>query len=426
MFSSLKNRLKKAIGFAGDLEESPKDGVTVEEVVETTAGEEKIIVPVEEEKIEVKVEEKPEEKVADIIEEVQEIKERAIEEEFREIEPISQPKKKKFLKSLKKSMFKKKKAEEIVEPKPDEMFEQPHKIIEKPVEEKIGLLGKLKKGIVEKKLNENDIEPVIEELKRALLENDVALKVAEQICNRVKTDLIEKSVSRSKIQGMIKDSLRNAVVAVMQQQAIDIEKLIESKQEPFLILFFGFNGSGKTTTIAKFAKKYFKYKPVLAAADTFRAASIEQLEKHADNLGVETVKHKYGADSAAVVFDAVKHAKATGSKLVLADTAGRSHANVNLMDELKKNVRVNKPDMKILVLDSLTGNDIYNQSKMFDDAVGVDAIILTKTDVYAKGGAALSAAHTIGKPIIFIGTGQEYDKLESFDAERIADAVLGD
>ncbi|MBI2076519.1 MAG: signal recognition particle receptor subunit alpha [Candidatus Aenigmarchaeota archaeon] len=180
-----------------------------------------------------------------------------------------------------------------------------------------------------------------------------------------------------------------------------------------------------TTTIAKIASLYKKYRPVIAAGDTFRAASIEQLEEHVKRLGVDIVKHKYGADSAAVIFDAMKHAAAIGSKLVLADTAGRSHSNVNLMDELKKVVRVNKPDLKVLVLDSITGNDIVDQSKLFDEAVGVDAIILTKADVYEKGGAALSASHTIKKPILFLGTGQDYDDLIEFKPEEIVKNLMG-
>ena len=137
------------------------------------------------------------------------------------------------------------------------------------------------------------------------------------------------------------------------------------------------------------------------------------------------IKHKYGADSAAVIFDAVKHAQASGSKLVLADTAGRSHSNVNLMDELKKVIRVNKPDMTVLILDSLTGNDIYEQAGMFNKAVGVDAVILTKADVYEKGGAAISAAFTIRKPVLYLGTGQNYEDLEEFDPQEIVKGILG-
>jgi len=180
-----------------------------------------------------------------------------------------------------------------------------------------------------------------------------------------------------------------------------------------------------TTTLAKLAYKFKKFNPIFAAGDTFRAASIEQLEEHGRRLGVEVVKHRYGADSAAVIFDARKHAEAIGSKLVLADTAGRSHANTNLMEELGKVMRVNKPDLKVLVLDALTGNDIYDQANMFDKTVGIDAVILTKADVYEKGGAALSAAYALKKPILFLGVGQEHKDLQPFDAKKIVENLLG-
>lgn len=296
--------------------------------------------------------------------------------------------------------------------------------VEEKIEEKRSLLGGLAKKITEKKLGEAEIEDVMKELKNALLENDVALEAAENICGGVKKSLADKPVRRGRVEETIKDALRTAMLEALKQERISLEMEIEKSRKPYLILFCGFNGTGKTTTIAKLAKRLRKYSPVLAAGDTFRAASIEQLEEHAKRLGIRLVKHKYGSDSAAVVFDAFKHAEATGSRVVLADTAGRSHSNVNLMDELKKVARVNKPDMKILVLDSLTGNDVYEQSRLFNDAVGIDAIILTKADVYEKGGAALSASCTIKKPVLFLGTGQGYDDLKEFDAEEIVSGLL--
>jgi len=292
---------------------------------------------------------------------------------------------------------------------------------------KKGFFSRLIKKVKEKTLGEEEISKILKELQMALVENDVAYEVSEKICEDVKKVLVGKSVTRQKIEYLVKDALRYAMMDVMKQEKINLdEEIRKKKDEPYTIIFLGFNGTGKTTSLAKIANKYKEYTPVLAAADTFRAASIEQLEVHGRNLGLEVVKHNYGADSAAVIFDAKNHAKAIGSKLVLADTAGRSHSNVNLMDELKKICRVNKPDLKILVLDALTGNDIYDQSKLFDSAVGVDAIILTKVDVYEKGGAALSAAYTIKKPILFIATGQEYSDLEDFTPERIIENLLAD
>ncbi|MFH1630909.1 MAG: signal recognition particle-docking protein FtsY, partial [Candidatus Aenigmatarchaeota archaeon] len=228
-----------------------------------------------------------------------------------------------------------------------------------------------------------------------------------------------------KVEDIIKESLKKAILDILQQPEINIEHRIKEKNGPFLIMMIGFNGVGKTTTLAKVAHRLKHYKPILAAGDTFRAASIEQLEEHGRRLGLKVMKHQYGADPAAVIFDARKHAEATESKLVLADTAGRSHSNANLMDELKKIARVNKPDLKVLVLDSLTGNDIYDQAKLFNDAIGVDGIILAKADVYEKGGAALSAAYTIQKPILFMGVGQEYNDLKEFVPHEIVKALLG-
>src|SRR3989338_7515140 len=248
-------------------------------------------------------------------------------------------------------------------------------------------------------------------------ESRAAAQSLDKIIEETKPDF--ESQIQKKIEEL--EDLRDKVA----EEEIDIDERRRNKDGPFTIMMVGFNGTGKTTTLAKLAHRLKEYNPILAAADTFRAASIEQLEEHGKRLGLRVVKHTYGADSAAVIFDAKKHAAAAGSRLVLADTAGRSHSNVNLMDELKKVARVNNPDLKILVLDSVTGNDIYDQCNLFNEAVGVDAIILTKADVYEKGGAALSAAYTLKKPILYIGTGQNYDDLKEFKPEEIVKNLLG-
>ncbi|MBI2173292.1 MAG: signal recognition particle-docking protein FtsY [Candidatus Aenigmarchaeota archaeon] len=290
---------------------------------------------------------------------------------------------------------------------------------------KKSLFSGLIKKVSEKRLEEKDVDKVARELHLTLLENDVSMETADRISEDLKKELVGKNVPRGKMEDAIKDALRNSMLDVLRQEKPDINKLIKEKRgEPFVIVFLGFNGTGKTTNLSKLASMMKEHRPVLAAADTFRAASIEQLEEHGRRLGMKVVKHTYGSDSAAVIFDAKKHAAASGSRLVLADTAGRSHANVNLMDELKKICRVNKPDMKILVLDSLTGNDIYDQVNLFNDAVGIDGIILSKADVYDKGGAALSAAHTSKKPILYLGTGQNYEDLKEFDPEEIINSLL--
>jgi fused signal recognition particle receptor len=163
---------------------------------------------------------------------------------------------------------------------------------------------------------------------------------------------------------------------------------------------------------------------VLACADTYRAGSIEQLEEHARRLGVRIVKHTYGSDAAAVGFDAINHAKAHGINVVLIDTAGRIQTDRNLMAELGKVKRVIKPDLTVLTVDSLTGNDAVMQAEEFHKSVGIDATILTKTDADIKGGSALSVTYVTKKPVLFIGTGQRYEDLEEFKPERFTDMIL--
>lgn len=321
------------------------------------------------------------------------------------------------------------KVEEVIsqapeEPEEEEIFSiQPEKE-EKP---KKGLLAKLKKKITEKIIKEEDIKDVIWDLQVALIESDVAVEVAEKICNDLKKNLVGKSIKKKEIENVVKDSLKDSILEIMKIDSLDlIEKIKEKKEKPFSVVFLGFNGSGKSTTIAKIGNllKQNNISCVFAAADSWRAAAIEQLEEHGENLKIKVIKQKYGADPAAIVWDSIAYAKAHNIDVVLADTAGRSHANVNLMDELKKICRVNKTDLKILVVDALTGNDVVDQTKLFDSAVGTDALILTKADVYDKGGAILSAMHTIKKPILFLGTGQNYKDIEQFEPEKIVQSLL--
>jgi len=319
-------------------------------------------------------------------------------------------------KKLKESI---KKISKVVKPKEEKIEVKPE------VKEKPTLIKRIKKKIIEKKISESDIKDVLWDLRVSLMESDVAAEVAEKICNDLGKKLIGKSVKRGEVEKIVRDSFRKSILDILQVDSLDLLDKIKTKK-PFLVVFLGFNGSGKTTAIARlgYLLKQNDFRCVFAAADCYRAASIEQLEEHGKKLDIEVIKHKYGADPAAVVFDAVKHAQSKGLDVILADTAGRSHANINLVEELKKIVRVNKPHLKILVLDALTGNDIYDQCKMFNDAVGVDALIITKADVYDKGGAVLSAAQTINKPVLFIGTGQGYKDLEKFDSNKIVEKLL--
>ncbi len=289
-----------------------------------------------------------------------------------------------------------------------------------------GALTKAGQEIAEKNLSEDLLEDVLGDLKLSLLQSDVALDTAEEICSDLKDKLKGKKVKRTKAVDTIKESFKHTVEEILSQETPDIVERIKETEGVALVTFLGFNGSGKTSTLVKFASmlKEESLEPVLAAGDTYRAASIEQLEEHGRKLNLKVVKHDYGSDAAAVIYDAVKHAKSEDKDVVLADTAGRSHSDTNLMDELEKICRVNDPDWKILVIDSLTGNDAVEQAKEFEKSVGVDGMVLTKMDVNEKGGAALSVAHTLEKPILFMGVGQEYSDLSSFDCEEVSRRIL--
>ncbi len=284
-----------------------------------------------------------------------------------------------------------------------------------------------------RELTEEDIDDIAWDLQVTLLESDVAVPVADKIIELMKKELVGKKIGRREDTGVVAEqALRNAIAGVLTPETVvEPLKILESKKaagEPTVIVFVGVNGHGKTTTIAKLAKYLLDrgYKPVIAAGDTFRAAAIEQLEVHSERLGVRLIKHKRGADAAAVAYDAVQHAKARGIDAVLIDTAGRMQTNIDLMDEVKKICRVTKPDLTIFVGDALTGNDAVEQAAKFNEAIGIDGSILCKMDADARGGAALSIAQVTGKPILFIGTGQEYDDLVEFRPEILLDALFGD
>ena len=283
-----------------------------------------------------------------------------------------------------------------------------------------------------KTISEKDVDDILFELELALLEGDVAMEVADQIVQSVKEDLVGRKIKRrSDLADYTREALKNAISEILVVEGPNLEELVQKAKktgEPLKIMFVGVNGTGKTTTISKIADYYVKegYTPVIAASDTFRAGAIEQISYHAENVGVKIIRHQKGADPAAVAYDAVEHARARNKELVLIDTAGRMQTNVNLMDEMKKIQRVVKPDLAIFVGDALTGNDAVEQARKFNDAVGVDGIILTKADADAKGGAALSIGHVINKPILFLGVGQGYGDIMEFHPDWMVEQVLGD
>jgi len=295
---------------------------------------------------------------------------------------------------------------------------------EKPKEsKKKGFFQRITEKVSTTTINEKQFEDMFHDLEIALLENNVAVEVIDKIKDDMKKEIVDAPIRRGKIENKIIDILRISVNGLFKEPFDIVDKIKEKK--PYVICFIGINGSGKTTTIAKVAHllKHKGKSVVLAASDTFRAASIEQMQKHADNLGVKLIKHDYGSDPAAVAFDAVKHAVAKDIDVVLIDTAGRMHSNSNLMDEMRKIVRVAKPDLKIFVGESITGNDCVEQAKSFNDAVGIDGIVLSKADIDEKGGAAVSVSYVTQKPIILIGTGQEYGDLKKFDPELVVKSL---
>ena len=282
-------------------------------------------------------------------------------------------------------------------------------------------------------LTEKDLDPLIWDLQIQLISNDVSVQVAEKICEELKIRLIGKEAPRFGDKLLtVKNALNESIKTVMlDKDHIDLLKMVnesQKKNEPLVIMFIGINGTGKTTTIAKFTKLLLKngYTVVIASADTYRAGAIEQLEEHANRLNVKLIKHQYGSDAAAVGFDAVQHAKAKGIDAVLIDTAGRMQTNKNLMDELTKIKRVVKPNLTIMILDSLIGNDATEQALSFNASIGFDAAVLTKVDADAKGGSSLSVSYLTKKPIIYIGVGQGYDDLQPFNSHWFAEKLLQD
>src|SRR3990170_476929 len=282
-------------------------------------------------------------------------------------------------------------------------------------------------GDTGRKIDTKKLEGILYDLEIALLESDVAFPVAKRIVDALADDVSDKRIARGvTFEEGIERALRSAVMKVLDIPPVDFFGTLEKVPRPFVVMFVGVNGTGKTTTIAKLAFHAQRkgYTCVVAAGDTFRAGAIEQLERHAEAVGFKLIKHAAGADPAAVAFDAVEHARARGRDLVLVDTAGRMQTNQNLMDQMKKIKRVAEPHIVLFVGDALAGNDAIEQAKQFHEAVGVDGITLTKIDADAKGGAALSIAHTIGKPVVFVCLGQKYEDIRRFEVPWMVDRLF--
>ncbi len=290
-------------------------------------------------------------------------------------------------------------------------------------------------GLVEKvkyrTLSREELDRLLADTLLELVAADVAYEVAEGIVDSVRRSLEGVKVERgSKVERIVLNTLRSKLLELVDRGSIDLLEAVKAKcsrGEPYVIVFFGVNGVGKTTTIAKIAYmlKNNGVTPVLAAADTFRAGAQEQLEIHASRLGVPLVKGRYGSDPASVAHDAIEYAKARRLCAVLVDTAGRMHVDYDLMGEMRKIVRVAKPDLKILVVDALTGGDAVEQARRFNEEVGVDAVIVAKVDADAKGGSIISISSVIGKPVVYVGVGQGYEDLKPFNPHEYVNTILG-
>jgi fused signal recognition particle receptor len=287
-------------------------------------------------------------------------------------------------------------------------------------------------------INDDNIKKAIKEFRDLLISNDVSLQVAKQVSKKLTLKMKGKRAKRfSDLSKMIPEFAKPILIDIISpEKPINIIEVVEnhkesfsrdSEKKPLIFLFLGINGTGKTTTIAKFAYILKKkgIRVVLAASDTFRSGAQEQLKVHADNVGVKLISGKYGSDSAAVAYDAIAHAKAKYADVVIIDTSGRMAVNRDLMEEMKKIVRVTNPDYTILVVDALAGNDATAQAKDFNKEIPLNGIILSKMDADARGGALISVTYaTNGVPILFLGTGQKYDDLELFFPEKFVSKIL--
>ncbi len=269
-------------------------------------------------------------------------------------------------------------------------------------------------------------EELFEELEEILITADVGVATAQTLCNRLREQVKEKGITDP---NAIRDLLRKTVADMLRGSQ---ELCLNTK--PSVILMIGVNGVGKTTTIGKLASQFRKNgkKVVLGAADTFRAAAIEQLEIWADRTDCDIVKHAQGADPAAVVFDTLVAAKSRGADVAICDTAGRLHNKKNLMDELSKICRVidrELPDADremLLVLDATTGQNAVNQARQFRESAGITGIVLTKLDGTARGGVVLTIHEELNIPVKFIGVGEGVDDLQPFDPEEFAQGLFGE
>ncbi len=306
------------------------------------------------------------------------------------------------------------------------------KVEARPKAPDVSLTTKIKGALLRKvKVSEKDADPFLEQLRVALLQTDVNYDVAERLVAKLRSNLVNKEIGSRDIKKEIRDEIRNSLMQTLTKNSgVDVLLMAREKKQkaggPFKVLFIGPNGAGKTTTIAKMAHMLTKsgISCVISASDTFRAAAIEQAAIHADRLGVDVIKGTYGADPASIAFDAVAYARAHGKDAVLIDSAGRQETNKSLIEELKKMVRVNAPDLCVFVGEGIAGNALLDQVKQFDQATKLDGVILTKLDVDAKGGNTLSILSDTTVPVLYFGMGERYEDLMPYDPKFVVDNII--
>jgi fused signal recognition particle receptor len=288
----------------------------------------------------------------------------------------------------------------------------------------------LSSGLADLLLGKKQIDDeMLEQLEDQLLMADVGMPATQKITSRLTESLQRKQLKDNE---SLIGALKHIMSEILAPCAIPLN--VNSANKPFVILMVGVNGAGKTTTVGKLAQQYKNQglKVMLAAGDTFRAAAVEQLQSWGDRLDIPVIKQGQGADSASVIYDALQSAQARGIDVLIADTAGRLHTQMSLMDELEKIKRVmgkldpDAPQETLLVLDAGTGQNALTQASNFRDTVGISGIILTKLDGTAKGGMIFSVAEQLQTPIRYIGVGESVDDLRPFDNEEFVDALLAD
>ncbi|MCG6891657.1 MAG: signal recognition particle-docking protein FtsY [Gammaproteobacteria bacterium] len=290
--------------------------------------------------------------------------------------------------------------------------------------------AKLSGGLADLLLGKKQIDDeLLEQLEEQLLMADVGMQATQKIISRLTGSLQRQQLSDS---GSLITALKSTMADILEPCALPLK--IDPGKKPFVILMVGVNGAGKTTTVGKLAQQFKNQglKVMLAAGDTFRAAAVEQLQTWGERLEVPVIRQGQGADSASVIFDALQSAQARGIDVLIADTAGRLHTQMSLMDELEKIKRVmakldpEAPHETLLVLDAVTGQNALAQASHFRDSVGISGLVLTKLDGTAKGGMIFSVAEQLQTPIRYIGVGETVDDLRPFNHEEFVDALLAD